>query len=207
MSCAPSSAPRRTSPKIGDRNWLATLRAQAPAADRQPESAAASALADASHVRWPDPGTAQTRAICIPAIVCCHLTAAARDEARRAGWYRSGPDRQAGPAPTATATRTHPRAAARDAPHCRQPAEVSTRPAPRATAASCASLRPPAVITPGHETCAQHRVRQSHSVDSVFSWVCGWAERGERRTPGYSPGWVRVGCIWSSLWSLVRAGG
>lgn len=38
MSCAPFSAPRGTSPKIGDSNWLATLIAQARAADRQPES-------------------------------------------------------------------------------------------------------------------------------------------------------------------------
>jgi hypothetical protein len=48
MSCAPSSAPRRTSPKIGDRNWLARFIAQAPAADRQPES-------DGSVSPWPLP--------------------------------------------------------------------------------------------------------------------------------------------------------
>jgi hypothetical protein len=46
-------------------------------------------------------------------------------------------------------------------------------------------------------------------VDSVFSWICGWAEGSERRTPGYSPGWFPAGCIWScpGSWLKVTGGG
>ena len=94
----------RAAAEIGDRTWLTARKFRLPADGANP--AAAPAQADVNRVRSPGPGTAETRAIGVPAIARCHVTVAGPGDSNRgvqSGLLRLA--RKAAPAPTATASR------------------------------------------------------------------------------------------------------